>query len=650
MKKLTTITISAIIMLFLSTGFVLAEDNAANKENNNDQKNDIVIYIEDEEVSKELEPIIRDDRTYAPVRNLAETLGADVKFKPEDRRIIISYDNLEISMWIDNEYVIVNDKETETDSPVFIENDRSYAPLRFLAEWFEYDVKWNEESRSVDLTPKYEKEEEKEDEKKEKEEKYEQPDFDIDLEDEKIRVELNIEDFQTVDEHVYKEEQKLLDVEFEDNEINFYFTGEKYYKLIDQFNDPLLEEIVVEPLDLDEIDDVSDDYEDNEELNINKLTFRLKYPIPENNFEYYDLLDAENKLEFNIFREFKEVKKEKELEAGLLSRNIFKGVRDGPLNINKLYFDPEESDLELDLVLAQDEIKGLESIEEIAKRKEAVAAINGGYFHWQGDPLGLTIKNGRLITHPRNSSSAFIMDGETNKAEIKQIDMGDDHKAIINDGEFELNIYHFNRTRGEGRVIVYTREYGEKTGTPDENDKGHKEFVVVDGKVKEINYGDSKIPEDGYVISVDEKNDDDWDIIKEDDEIKLEWDLEPELTLENISFAIGAGPGLISDGEINVKTEEEKVADNISTGRNPRTAIGILPDDEILLITVDGRAPTKSIGFELEELAEYLKDLGVKSALNLDGGGSTMMWLEDEIINHPSGATLRNIGNALVIS
>lgn len=74
------------------------------------------------------------------------------------------------------------------------------------------------------------------------------------------------------------------------------------------------------------------------------------------------------------------------------------------------------------------------------------------------------------------------------------------------------------------------------------------------------------------------------------------------------------------------------------TARHPRTAIA-LRGKELLLITVDGRNE-KAAGMSLYELADFLKWLKVEQAINLDGGGSTTMWVkgfpEKGVVNHPS--------------
>jgi exopolysaccharide biosynthesis protein len=73
--------------------------------------------------------------------------------------------------------------------------------------------------------------------------------------------------------------------------------------------------------------------------------------------------------------------------------------------------------------------------------------------------------------------------------------------------------------------------------------------------------------------------------------------------------------------------------------RNPRTAIGIKPNGNIILLTVDGRHEN-SAGMSLHELAKTMRWLGCDEAINLDGGGSTTLWIagqpENGVINFPS--------------
>ena len=72
------------------------------------------------------------------------------------------------------------------------------------------------------------------------------------------------------------------------------------------------------------------------------------------------------------------------------------------------------------------------------------------------------------------------------------------------------------------------------------------------------------------------------------------------------------------------------------TTRHPRTALGIISKHKVILVTVDGRSD-QSAGMNLHELADLMISLGCEEAINLDGGGSTTMWLaEDGVVNMPS--------------
>jgi hypothetical protein len=81
------------------------------------------------------------------------------------------------------------------------------------------------------------------------------------------------------------------------------------------------------------------------------------------------------------------------------------------------------------------------------------------------------------------------------------------------------------------------------------------------------------------------------------------------------------------------------------------TAIGLTSANHLLLLTVDGRSLTHSLGLSINELGALMASLGARDAINLDGGGSTTMVLADStprVVNVPSG-TLRPVGNNLAV-
>ena len=92
------------------------------------------------------------------------------------------------------------------------------------------------------------------------------------------------------------------------------------------------------------------------------------------------------------------------------------------------------------------------------------------------------------------------------------------------------------------------------------------------------------------------------------------------------------GPGLVENGEVSVTADEE--VDKAKTS-NPRTAIGVIDELHYVLVVSDGRTD-ESAGLSLSQLAEFMQGLGVTTAYNLDGGGSSTMVFNGTVINNPT--------------
>lgn len=115
---------------------------------------------------------------------------------------------------------------------------------------------------------------------------------------------------------------------------------------------------------------------------------------------------------------------------------------------------------------------------------------------------------------------------------------------------------------------------------------------------------------------------------------------------------IVSGAGLLlRNGREITEWKEEGLSAGFETTRHPRTMIGVDRDGEVWLVTVDGRQPWLSLGMTFAELKRLANRIGLESALNLDGGGSTTMVLKDGwIVNHPSDETgPRTVSDAIVV-
>ncbi|MGI6002624.1 MAG: phosphodiester glycosidase family protein [Lachnospiraceae bacterium] len=96
--------------------------------------------------------------------------------------------------------------------------------------------------------------------------------------------------------------------------------------------------------------------------------------------------------------------------------------------------------------------------------------------------------------------------------------------------------------------------------------------------------------------------------------------------------AFSFGPSLIENGEITVSSGDEV---GKAMASNPRTAIGIIDNLHYVFVVSDGRT-SESAGLSLSELAQFMDDLGCTTAYNLDGGGSSTMYFQGEVINNPT--------------
>lgn len=105
-----------------------------------------------------------------------------------------------------------------------------------------------------------------------------------------------------------------------------------------------------------------------------------------------------------------------------------------------------------------------------------------------------------------------------------------------------------------------------------------------------------------------------------------------QLVKDGVVNLLAFGPSLVKNGEIVVDTNSE-VSQSMSS--NPRTAIGIIDENHYIIIVSDGRT-SESEGLSLYQMAEIMKSYGVKTAYNLDGGGSSTLYFNGQVINKPT--------------
>ena len=113
------------------------------------------------------------------------------------------------------------------------------------------------------------------------------------------------------------------------------------------------------------------------------------------------------------------------------------------------------------------------------------------------------------------------------------------------------------------------------------------------------------------------------------------------------------GPALVADGAVLDGIDDVEVDTNFGNhsiqGDQPRTAIGVVDDNHLLVVVVDGRSTGYSAGATMTELATLMKGLGAVTAYNIDGGGSSTLYFDGEVRNRPSNGGERGTSDILYI-
>ena len=120
---------------------------------------DVNATVDGKNVTNDVAPIVVNDRTMLPIRFVAEALGASVSWFERTKTVSIQSKDVDISLTIGGKSAEVTDRKSyrwktetvELDSPSFIENGRTYLPLRFVAEKLGADVQWDGATQTITI-------------------------------------------------------------------------------------------------------------------------------------------------------------------------------------------------------------------------------------------------------------------------------------------------------------------------------------------------------------------------------------------------------------------------------------------------------------------------------------------------------------------
>lgn len=355
------------------------------------------------------------------------------------------------------------------------------------------------------------------------------------------------------------------------------------------------------------------------------------------------------------------------------ARTVWPGVvhcvihnEEGPWVIHVLQVNLTQNDLRLTAVKALDRVKGRETTSAMARRSPdslsiALAAINGDFFSPDGEPVGQEVNDATIVRArsphdgvARSGRSHFGLTADGRPFISRVMFSG---LVVFRDGSAR-RIARINGGWDQSACSLFNAYFGEST-PPDTLPPLRREWALVAAGTRDDTAlyvvpdsvwtrGGTPVPPGGIVLS--EADSAAASPVARGDTVRILLGFTP--AQGRVQTLVGGGPRIVLDGRNVAGTEEhrEGTAPDFSSRRHPRSGIGFSADTTMLFfVTVDGRQDS-SAGMSLQEFAELMVSFGIAQGMNLDGGGSTTMVVEGNVVNSPSDAAgERPVANCLVL-
>lgn len=357
----------------------------------------------------------------------------------------------------------------------------------------------------------------------------------------------------------------------------------------------------------------------------------------------------------------------------------------GPWVVQMLTVDSKHFTGQLDASFGPD-LERRETTSALAQAVNATAAVNAGYFVFNpaagapGDPAGVGVYDGELLSEAINGRPALQVRADAKHTAVGRLSwrgelVTEDGAALPLDGinrvpglirncggtgdqPTNLPRHDFTCTDAD-ELVAFTPEFGATTPSG----VGVEAVLDRQGRVTEVHTqrgvalpaGGQSVQATGALV------DDLLAVATVGSELRIESTLLDETGKKvNSSFResiVNGGPELVRDGQLHVTAAADGFVHPGNPSffygfvhkRNPRTFAGVDSVGRIVLITSDGR-DTDALGLSIAETAAVAQALGLEDALNLDGGGSTTMVVDGQVVNDPSDPLgERPVGDALLV-
>lgn len=307
---------------------------------------------------------------------------------------------------------------------------------------------------------------------------------------------------------------------------------------------------------------------------------------------------------------------------------------DGELQvIHILELNLSQPGMEVFPVLAREGIFGFETLSDMNGRYQAEAAVNAGFNYAYGQPSGLVIQNGRILSGSMGYGRILLIKDQ--KAFFLQAPV----KIWLDSEGRQLPVDRVNPYPAPSGILVFTPEYG-----PANRMEGSYSYCIArDNEVVScgVAKGETDIPDDGFLI-VDKRT---------EGSPLLEFTIGQKVTLQWDTAAdqgYQCSGSLVENGK-NVTRDDDAWGGNLQI-QTPRTAVGLKDENTVVFLVADGRQPGYSKGLTGRQLADALISIGVTEAALLDGGASSEMIFGGEIVNRPSTGKERLLASGFIIT
>ncbi len=302
-----------------------------------------------------------------------------------------------------------------------------------------------------------------------------------------------------------------------------------------------------------------------------------------------------------------------------------------------LEFDPSEFSPKI--ILGGNSSVGIETVASMVRRTNAIAGINGGFYKTGldiGANIGLLVIDKKPVSHFEKSKAAIGWSIRSKATQIDQIIS----KITLHIGLTPILITGFNQELKIKGINLYNHHYSRSTLTP----LGTKEYLLSPDK--KISYlgesGNNEIPKNCYILSF-EKSLPKLSTAFINQRHNISCQVYPQIDTpyrplwNNFDYILQAGPILLKNYQECIGINHENIPSEI--GENlpkARTGIGVKNNGNWVIAIIEASSKTHPKGLTLKELANFLKSLGCKDAINLDGGGSSTLVYEGKKYFSPS--------------